>query len=112
MCSDDAGYEHMDEQGFVALESTDHGQDEQEEDEDVPSEIVKCPFLMANIREKSTMFQPDATASRVSWLVQLREVAAERRESTRKQVKISSVFFFLRKTFWRYINFFFNFTIF
>ena len=56
MCSDGPGYEHMDEQGIVALESTDHGQDEEEEDEDEPSEIVKCPFLMPNIREKSTMF--------------------------------------------------------
>ena len=78
--------------------STGHGQDEKEEDENEPYEIVKCPVSHAEAIGKTDdvltwyRFQPDATASRVSWLVQLREVAVERRESTRKQASISSFF--------------------
>ena len=55
MCSDDGpGYEHMDDQGIVALVSTDHDQDE--EDEDEPSEIVKSPVSHAEATGKSTKF--------------------------------------------------------
>ena len=37
-------------------------------------------------------FQPEATVSNTSTLVQLRELAAEKRESSRKQSKIDSFF--------------------
>ena len=56
MCWDGPCYEHMDEKGIVALVSTDQGRDEEEEDEDEPSEIVKCPVSYAEAAGKSTMF--------------------------------------------------------
>ena len=56
MCWDDPCYEHMDEKGIVALVSTDQGRDEEEEDEDEPSEIVKCLVSHAEAKGKSTMF--------------------------------------------------------
>ena len=76
----------MDEKGIVALVSTDQGRDEEEEDEDEPSEIVNVSCFLCRSYGKIDdvltwyRFQPGATASRVSWLLQLREVAAERRE--------------------------------
>ena len=98
MSSDGPGYEHMDEQGIVALVSPGDEAHEEEDDDDELPETVRCPISHAEAMEKIGdvltwyRFQPEATASHVSWLVQLREVAAKKRENTRKQASICSYF--------------------
>ena len=89
MCWDGPGNDHMVEQGIVALVHIYRSQPRPKGGRRAFGSVL---FLMPKLQEKSTMFQPDATASQVSWLVQLHEVAAERRESTRKQASNSSFF--------------------
>ena len=116
LCSDGPCYEHMNEKGIVALVSTDQCRDEEEEDEDGPSEIVNVSCFLCRSYGKIDdvltwyRFQPGATASRVSWLVQLREVAAERRE--KKTGNKLHLVHFLKKNLLLIHKPFLNFTIF
>ena len=101
--TDGPGYEYLDEQEIVYLVSVAEG-DECDEEEDADentqhsTQKAQCSFSRA---EAMQMFdhcltwlhiQPEATVSNPSTLVQLREFAAEKRESSRKQSKIDSYF--------------------
>ena len=101
--SDGPGYEHFDKQGIVDLASTAEGNEyDKEEDADENTEHstqkAPCPFSHA---EAMQMFdhcltwlrvQLEATISNTSTLVRLRELAAEKRESSGKQSKIDLFF--------------------
>ena len=71
--------------------------EEENEEEDL-LENNRCPFshaeALGRIDDLLTYyrFQPDATASTISWLVQARETVAEKRESVKKQTSIPSFF--------------------
>lgn len=98
--ADGPGYEHMDEQGIIDLVTADPAGDESDE-EDATDVVVlhqQCPISNA---EAARMFdrcltwlrsQPEASMANTSTLVQLRELAAEKRESSRKQSTITSFF--------------------
>ena len=95
MCCDGLGYEHMDEQGIVALISGDDEKDGNEEEKEIEDpQSSKCPIThgeaMNSMDNYLTWYrcQPQATPANVSRLIQFREFAAERRESTIKQTSI------------------------
>ena len=101
--ADGPGYEYLDEQGIVDLVSEAEGNEcNEEEDADENTEHstqkAQCSFSRA---EAMQMFnrcltwlriQPEATVSKTSTLVRLREFAAEKRESFCKQSKIDTYF--------------------
>ena len=87
MSCDGPGYEHMDEQGIVALVT---GDNEKEADEGVEDEIdvsqpSKCPFSHAEAIQKMDDYlayyrcQTEATPENVSKLIQFREFSAKKR---------------------------------
>ena len=100
MSCDGPGYEHMDEQGIVALVT---GDNEKEADEGVEDEIdvsqpSKCPFSHAEAMQQMDNYlayyrcQTEATPENVSKLIQFREFSAKKRESSVKQTSILSFF--------------------
>ena len=97
---DGPGYEHMDEQGIVALIYGDNEKeaDEEVEDENDVPQSSKCPFSHGEAMQKMDDYlayyrcQPEATPESVSQLVQFREFSAKKRESTIKQTSILSFF--------------------
>ena len=102
MSCDGPGYEHMDEQGIVALISGDNEEEgdeneEVEDEHDVP-QSSKCPFSHAEAMQKMDDYlayyrcQPEATPESVSQLFQFREFSAKKRESSIKQTSILSFF--------------------
>ena len=99
MRSDGPGYEHMDEQGIVALISRENELDvDEEEEEDEVSLSSQCSIshseAMSKMNDYLTWYrcQPQATPENVSQLIQFRDFAAERRESSVKQTSILSYF--------------------
>ena len=99
MRNDGPGYEHMDEQGIVALVSRENELDvDNEEEEDEVSQSSKCSISHAEAMSKMDDYltwyhcQPQATPENVSQLIQFRDFAAERRESSIKQTSILSYF--------------------
>ena len=100
MCCNGSGYEHMDEQGIVALIT---GDNKKESDEAVKDEIgvsqpSKCSFFHAKAMQKMEDYlayylcQPETTPEDVSKLIQFREFSAEKQESSVKQTSILSSF--------------------
>ena len=100
MSCDGPGYEHMDEQGIVALIT---GDNEKEADESVGDEIgvsqpSKCPFFHAEAMQKINDYlayyrcQTEAKPEDMPKLIQFREFSAEKRESSVKQTFIFSFF--------------------
>ena len=101
--ADEPGYEYLDEQGIVDLVSVAEGNEcDEEEDADEntqhSTQKKQCSFSR---EEAIQMFdhcltwlriQPETTVSNTSTLVRLREFAAEKRESSRKQSKIDFYF--------------------
>ena len=99
MRNDDPGYEHMDEKGIVALVSWENELDvDNEEEEDEVSQSSKCSISHAEAMSKMDDYltwyrcQLQATPENVSQLIQFRDFAAERRESSIKQTSILSYF--------------------
>lgn len=99
MRNDGPGYEHMDEQGIVALVSRENELDvDNEEEEDEVSQSSKCSISHAEAMSKMDDYltwyrcQLQATPENVSQLIQFRDFAAERRESSIKQTSILSYF--------------------
>jgi len=99
MCCNGPGYEHMDEQGNFALISGDDEKDCNEEEEEIEGpQSSKCPITHGEAMNSMDDYliwylcQPRATPANVSRLIQFREFAAERRESTVKQTSILSFF--------------------
>ena len=95
MCCDGPGYEHMDQQGIVALISGDDEKDGNEDEEEIEDpQLSKCPITHGETMNSMDNYlicyrcQPQATPANVSRLIQFREFAAERRESTIKQTSI------------------------
>ena len=84
MCCNGSGYEHMDEQGIVALITGDNEKeaDEAVEDEISVSQLSKCPFSHAEAMQKMDDYlayyrcQPEATYEDVSKHIQFREFSA------------------------------------
>ena len=92
------GYEHLDDNGIVRLVTTDDQDEQKDEDEDseelpeIPrvtnSEAMEClNKVLSWIRAV-----PNASPQTISNLINLRELAAERRRSSRKQSSILSFF--------------------
>ena len=93
----------MDEQGIVDLALVAEGNEcdeEEDADENTQHSTQKAPRSFSRT-EAMQMFdhcptwlriQPEATVSNTSTLVRLREFAAEKRESSRKQSEIDSYF--------------------
>ena len=104
MSCDGSGYEHMDEQGIIALISGDNEKeaDEEVEDENYVPQPSKCPFSHGEAMQKMDdylayyRFQPEATPESVSQLIQFREFSAMKRESIIKQTSI--LFFFIKSS--------------
>ena len=99
--NDGLGYEHMDEQGIVDLVTApeeDIPNEEEDENAELASQKEHCPVSHAEAMQMHDecltwlRFQPEATASNTSTLVRLWELAAEKRESSRKQSTIDSFF--------------------
>ena len=100
--NDGPGYEHMDEQGIVDLVTASAEDMRDEEDADENAELSnrkeQCPVSHADAMRMFDdcltwiLFQQEATVSNTSTLVRLRELAAEKRESSRRQSKIDSFF--------------------
>lgn len=100
--NDGPGYEHMDEQGIVDLVTAPAEDMRDEEDADENAELSnrkeQCPVSHADAMRMFDdcltwlRFQQEATVSNTSTLVRLRELAAEKRESLRRQSKIDSFF--------------------
>ena len=101
--ADGPGYKYLDEQGIVDLVSVTQGNkcDEEEDADDNTQHSTQKPQCYFSRVEAMQMFdhrltwlriQPEATVSNTSTLVRLREFAAEKRESSRKQSKIDSYF--------------------
>ena len=101
--ADGPGYEHMDEQGIVDLVSAaeDEKRDE-EEDTDKntghSTQKEKCPVSHAEAMRMFDRcltwlrFQSEASVSNTSTLVRLRKLAAEKRQSACKLIKIDPFF--------------------
>jgi len=95
MSCDGPCYEHMDEQGFVALITGDN-EKEAVEDKIGVSHPSKCPFSYAEAMQKMDDYlafyrcQPEATPKDVSKLIQCREFSAKKQEI--KQTSILSFF--------------------
>ena len=101
--ADGPGYEYLYEQGIVDHFSVAEGNEyDEEEDADENTQHSKqkaqCSFSRAEAMQMfdhcltSFRIQQEATVSNTSTLVRLREFAAEKRESSRKQSKIDSYF--------------------
>lgn len=88
MNCDGPGYELMDEQGIVSLVCNEEEDKEEENEEEDLLENNRCPFSHAEALGRIDYlltyyrFQPDATASTISWLLQAR--CEERGGTTRK----------------------------
>ena len=99
MSCDGPGYEHMDEQGIVALITGDNKKeaDEAVEDEIGVSQPSKCPFSHAEAMQKMDDYlayyrsQPEATTEDMSKLIRFREFSAKKQESSVKQTYILSL---------------------
>ena len=98
--ADGPGYEHLDDQSIIALAEKDEEEDiEEEEEYESPEVEVVTPevshtqavehFDKVLVYLKSL---PDATPLSISFIIGLREQAAERRKASLKQTKISSFF--------------------
>ena len=99
ICCDGPGYEHMDEQGIVALISGDDENNSNEEEEEIEDpQSSKCPIThgeaMNSMDNYLTWYhcQPQATPANMLRLIQFREFVAERQESTIKETSILSFF--------------------
>ena len=101
--ADRPGDEYLDEQGIVDLVSVaEENECDEEEDADEntqhSTQKAQCSFSRAEVMQMFDhcltwlRIQPEATVSNTSRLVRLREFAAEKRESSRKQSKIDSYF--------------------
>ena len=95
---DGPGYEHLDENAIVDMVTVDDQQEEEEEedDEDEPSGIPRVSNTEA-MECTDTLLRwiramPNASPQIVSTLINLRELAAERRSSSQKQTSILSFF--------------------
>ena len=92
---DGPGYEHLDENAIVDMVTADDQQEEEEEDdEDEPSGIPRVTNTEA-MECTDTLLRwiramPNASPQIVSTLINLRELAAERRSSSQKQTIILS----------------------
>ena len=101
--ADGPGYEYLDEQGILYLVSVVEGNECDEEenaDENTQHSTQKAQYSFSRA-EAMQMYdhcltwlriQLEATVLNTSTLVRLREFAAEKRESSRKQSKIDSYF--------------------
>ena len=94
--ADGPGYEYLDEQGIVDLVSVAEGNecDEEENADENTQHSTQKAQCSSSRAEAMQIFdhclmwlriQPEATVSNTSTLVRLREFAAEKRESSRKQ---------------------------
>ena len=96
MCSGGPGYQHMDEQGIVDLVLDKKEEEENDElDVTVPQATrVSSAEALKGMDAYLSWYQtqPEATASSVSTLIHLREFAAEKRASSKKQPSIASFF--------------------
>ena len=89
MCCNGPGYEHLDQQGIVALISGDNEKeaDKEVEDENYIPQRSKCPLSHGEAMQKIDNYlayyhcQPETTPESVSQLVQFREFSAKKRES-------------------------------
>ena len=99
LAEDSPGYKHLDVNGIVDMMNSEDPDDIDEEEEITEDDISQpCPV---SPKEAMAMFekcliwlrhQPEATVGNTSTLVTLRELAAEKREATRKQSDIRSFF--------------------
>ena len=101
LCSDSSsGYEHMEEQGIVALISGDNKKkaDEEVEDKNDVPQSSKCPFSHGEVMQKMDhylayySYKPEGTPESVPQLVQFCEFSAKKQESTIKQTFIFFLF--------------------
>ena len=99
---DGPGYEHLDEHGIVDMVNNydnDNEVDSDNEDEiDLVSEVHKCPVSNVDAMDMFDKcltwlrWQPEASLSNTAILVQMREMAASKREAARVQPTIDSFF--------------------
>ena len=87
------GYEHLDEQGIVDLSSAESGDLDDNDEDSTDHQLApktsgtpQCPISNPNAPFSTRGYAYEPT------LVQLRELAAEKRESSRKQTTIDSSF--------------------
>ena len=97
---DGPGYEHLDDNGIVDLiVNADVAEpDSDEEPEALQKEPMKCPVSNAEAMEMFDKcllwlrWQEEASVANTATLVQLREIAAEKRRAARVQPKIHAFF--------------------
>ena len=99
MKSGGPGYEHLNDEGIIEIVlGNDEGLVDDDGDQVEDSDHSICPISNAEAMEiwerglTWLRFQTEATPSKVATVIQLRELAAEKRESRRKQTSILSFF--------------------
>ena len=99
MYSDGPGYQHTNEQDIVDLVLDKEKEEEDEDGKEFEKTVQGTKVSAADALKGMDSFlswyqtQTEATASSISNLLHLRDLAAEKRESSRRQLTINSFFF-------------------